>query len=225
MSKLNLYKLPSCVMLLMQLDFLAFWAIVLNLFLIIDPIGCLPVFIAITKDNTREQRRKMIMRATIIAFLVLLLFALIGKPLMDYFGISIPAMRIAGGVLLFIIGMEMLFGRISRTESSDRELKEAEEKQDVSITPLAIPLLAGPGAITAVILHSGTSSIGPWAVILALLFVLGVGWLLLSLSEHITKRLGTIGITVTGRVMGLLLIFVSAQLVIDGLVAIGFASA
>ena len=140
------------------MELLAFATIVFNLFLIIDPIGCLPIFIAITKDNTKKERRAMIRRAVIIAFLVLVFFAIVGHPLLSYFAIGTPAMRIAGGILLFIIGIEMLYGRVSRTETTEKEEEEAVEKEDVSITPLAIPFLAGPGAITAVVLFSGTGT-------------------------------------------------------------------
>jgi multiple antibiotic resistance protein len=204
------------------MDLLLFATIVFNLFLIIDPIGCLPLFIVFTKDNTEAQRRAMVLRATVIAFFVLTLFALIGNPLLGYFHISVPAMQIAGGILLFIIGLEMLYGSVTKTEYSDPEQKEAIEKKDISITPLAIPLLAGPGAITAVMLFSGS---GGWSevgvVILAVLVVMVASWILLRLSTTMCKLLGNIGIKVIGRVMGLLLVFMAAQFVIDGLSKLG----
>jgi multiple antibiotic resistance protein len=205
-------------------DLLAFATIAFNLFLIIDPVGCLPLFIAITKDNTKKERRAMVRKAVLIAFFVLVFFAIVGHPLLSYFQITTPAMRIAGGVLLFIIGIEMLYGRVSRTETTEKEEEEAAEKEDVSITPLAIPLLAGPGAITVVMLFSGTGKggvMGALLVILALLLVLASSWLLLSASETIMEVMGTLGIRVTARVMGLLLIFMASQFVIDGLTALG----
>ena len=206
----------------MAFDVLLFATIIFNLFLIVDPIGCLPLFIVFTKDNTEKERRVMILRATVVAFLVLTLFALIGNPLLGYFHISVPAMRLAGGILLFIIGMEMLFGKVTRTESSEPEQREAILKKDISITPLAIPLLAGPGAITAVMLFTGS---GGWSgvglVVLAILVIMAVCWVLLRLSGTMFKLLGDIGVKVVGRVMGLLLVFMAAQFVIDGLIALG----
>jgi multiple antibiotic resistance protein len=209
------------------MDLALFATMAFSLFLIVDPVGCLPLFITITKDNTRQERRQMVLRASVVAFIVLAFFALVGNPLMGYFHISIPAMRIAGGILLFTIGIEMLFGRITKTEATDKEVAEAIVKRDVSITPLAIPLLAGPGAITAVMLYTGQAQGfgGTTTVIAAILLVAVVSWLLLSLSEALVKVLGNIGITVIARVMGLLLVFMSVQLVIDGMANLGLIKA
>ena len=205
------------------MDILLLATMIFNLFLIIDPVGCLPLFITITKSNTPAQRRKMILKATIIAFFVLSFFAIVGKPLLDYFGIGIPAMKIAGGILLFIIGIEMLYGRVSRTETTEKEEKEAIRKQDVSVTPLAIPLLAGPGAITAVMLFTGSAVgfSGVMLVILAIFLVLAIAYILLRLSGVILKYSGQLGVTVAARVMGLLLVFMASQLVVDGLGLLG----
>ena len=134
---------------------------VVNLFLIVDPIGLMPLFAAITRENTRRERHRMIRKAILVAFLVLSFFAVVGKRVLDYFDVGIPAVRIAGGILLFVIGLEMLYGRISRTETTDVEEAEAASKEDVGLTPLAIPLpsletfghagqdsLAAPGQIS-----------------------------------------------------------------------------
>ncbi len=208
----------------MSLDFVVFAGVLFNLFLIVDPIGCLPLFIVITKNNTPNERRKMIVKAVFIAFLVLAFFALVGHQLLSYFGISKPAMQIAGGILLFVIGFEMLYGHLSRTEITSDEEKEAIKKQDVSITPLAIPLLAGPGAITAVVLYSGLLGggiSGPVLVVAAVFAIMLLSLLILMTSELALKVLGNIGIKVIGRVMGLLLIFLAAQFVINGLIDLG----
>jgi multiple antibiotic resistance protein len=196
-------------------------SMVFQLFLIIDPIAALPVFITITKDNTRKQRRHMVQKAVVVALLVLVFFALIGNVLLSYFHISSAAVKIAGGILLFGIGIEMLYGRVTRTETTEHEEKEAIEKPDVSITPLAIPLLAGPGAITLVMLYSHIDNGGRLLTIAALIIVMVASFIVLRASEHLVKVLGNIGIKVIGRVMGLLLTFVSAQLVLDGLRAAG----
>ena len=133
-----------------------------------------------------------------------------------------PAVRIAGGILLFLIGIEMLYGRVTQTSTSAGEEEEAQEKDDVSVTPLAIPLLAGPGSIAAVILLSGDAGrlrdVVP--VLAAIALVLGTTWLLLSTMETLLRILGRIGVRVVARVMGLLLLFLSVQQVIDGLRAL-----
>jgi multiple antibiotic resistance protein len=200
-----------------------FAGMVVNLFLIVDPIGLMPLFAAITGGDTHNQRRRMIRRAVLVAFLVLAFFAVAGKYVLEYFNVSIAAVRIAGGILLFAIGLEMLYGRVSRTETTEPEEAEAVVKADVSVTPLAIPLLAGPGSIAAVVLFSGTFEgiAGELMVIGALAIVMLGSWLLLSLTDKALRVLGHIGVKVIARVMGLLLLFVATQFVVDGIRATG----
>jgi multiple antibiotic resistance protein len=204
------------------MDVAAFANIVLSLFVIVDPVGCLPVFAAITRRKTAEQRRETIRRAVAIAFCVLVGFALLGHWMLAYLGIGMPAVRIAGGILLFLIGIEMLYGRVTQTTTSAGDEEEAVEKQDVSITPLAIPLLAGPGSIAAVILLSGNAGrfrdVLP--VLAAVAIVLAATWLLLATTDTLLRVLGRIGVRVVARVMGLLLLLLSVQQVIDGLRAL-----
>ncbi len=200
-----------------------FASMVVNLFLIVDPVGLMPLFAAITGGNTPAERRRMIRRAIGIAFVVLAFFAVVGKYVLEYFSVSIAAVRIAGGILLFAIGLEMLYGRISRTETTEPEEAEAAQKADVSVTPLAIPLLAGPGGIAASVLFSGTYEglAGALMVIGALVIVMLASWVLLSLTEEMLRVLGQIGVKVIARVMGLLLLFVATQFVGDGIRATG----
>jgi multiple antibiotic resistance protein len=200
-----------------------FAGMVVNLFLIVDPVGLMPLFAAITSGDTRAQRRRMIRRAVLVAFVVLAFFAVVGKYVLDYFSVSIAAVRIAGGILLFAIGLEMLYGRISRTETTEPEEAEAAVKADVSVTPLAIPLLAGPGSIAAAVLFSGTfEGVGGAAMVVgALAIVMLLCWLLLSLTDEMLRVLGQIGVKVIARVMGLLLLFVATQFVVDGVRATG----
>lgn len=194
----------------------------MSLFVIVDPVGCLPVFAAITRRKTREQRRATIRRAVTIAFCVLVFFALLGHWMLASLGIGMPAVRIAGGVLLFLIGIEMLYGRITQTTTSAGDEEEASEKEDVSITPLAIPFLAGPGSIAAVILLSGNAGAPREVVpvVAAVALVMAATWLLLRTTDTLLAVLGRIGVRVVARVMGLLLLFLSVQQVIDGLQAL-----
>ena len=195
----------------------------MNLFLIVDPVGCIPLFAAITRKDSPRERRKMIRRAVLVAFFVLAFFAIVGRVVLSYFGVSIAAVRIAGGILLFGIGLEMLYGRVSRTESTEPEEREAAEKTDVSVTPLAIPLLAGPGSIAAVILFTGSfaGTSGIFGVLISLAVVMFASWLILNFTENLIRLFGQIGIRVIARVMGLLLLFVATQFVLDGLGAAG----
>lgn len=201
-----------------------FLTMTINLFLIIDPIGCMPIVATITQGDPPKQRRRMVVRAVVVAFLLLVFFALVGQALLDYLGVGIPAVRIAGGILLFIIGIEMLYGRVSRTETTEREEKEAAGKGDISITPLAIPFLAGPGSIAAVVLFSGMAEgiSGMLLLIGALAVVMFVSLILLGWTDRLVTLLGEIGIRVVARVMGLILLFVAVQFVIDGVRAAGF---
>jgi multiple antibiotic resistance protein len=204
------------------MDLSGFATTVLSLFVIVDPVGCLPVFAAITRRRTPAERRATVRRAVAVAFAVLAAFALAGHWLLAYLGIGMPAVRIAGGILLFLIGVEMLYGRVTRTTTSEGEEEEASGKDDVSITPLAIPLLAGPGSIAAVVLLSGDAGeprrVLP--VVGAVAAVLLATWALLLGTETLLRLLGGIGVRVVARVMGLLLLFLSVQQVVDGLRAL-----
>src|SRR5512140_1347704 len=166
-----------------------FASMVVNLFLIVDPVGLMPLFAVITSGKTATERRGMTRKAIGIAFVVLAFFAVVGKYVLEYFSVSIAAVRIAGGILLFAIGLEMLYGRISRTETTEPEEAEAAMKEDVSVTPLAIPLLAGPGGIAAAVLFSGTyeGMAGALMVIGALVIVMLLSWLVLSLTDEMGR--------------------------------------
>lgn len=206
------------------MDVGGFISIVVNLFLIVDPVGCIPLFAAITRKDTPSVRRRMVRRAIVIAFAVLAFFAISGGLLLRYFGIELSAVRIAGGILLFGIGLEMLYGRVSRTETTEEEEEEASTKRDVSITPLAIPLLAGPGGIAGVILFAGSLDGlgGTLFLIAAITTTLLISWAILSLTDTLFRIFGQIGIRVIARVMGLLLLFLATQFVLDGLRLAGF---
>lgn len=195
-----------------------FLTFLLQFFLIVDPVGGMPIFWSITRSNTSRQRSLMIRKAVIIAAFVHLVFALGGRYILDYFGIQISAIKIGGGILLFLIGLEMLYGRTTRTELDEKEEKVAIELDDVSVTPMAIPLLAGPGSITTVLIFSGMST----SVLHYLLLIVGIGIVLLASllilvqTERITKLLGQLGTKVLVRFMGLMLVFLAVQYVING---------
>ncbi|WP_432820954.1 MarC family protein [Trichloromonas sp.] len=203
----------------MEAAFDVFTAFALQLFIIVDPIAGVPVFLAITPDNTPQERRAMAIRGCLVAFAVLVFFLLFGRMVMNYFGIETPAVRICGGLLLFVISLEMLYGRPTGTGTSRREERLAEVKEDISITPLAFPLLAGPGAIATCLIfaeHARTA-----ASLLALLggsaAVFFVSCLFLLRADTLLRLLGTLGTAIVTRLMGLVLAFLSVQYVIDGI--------
>jgi multiple antibiotic resistance protein len=186
-----------------------------TLFVVIDPPGLVPLFIALTQGMDATKRRAMAQRACIIATIMLMLFGLMGEALLGFIGISMPAFRIAGGILLFLTALDMLFER--RTQR--REGQHADPDHDPSVFPLATPLIAGPGAIATMILLVGQSGPG-WggtiAVMGLLLAMMLATFLFLLASPPLERLLGRTGTIVITRLLGMLLAALSVQFVIDG---------
>ena len=192
-----------------------------TLFVVVDPIGLAPLFIALTHGMGREERLRVGLRAVGIAAGVLSLFALAGEPLLGAIGISMPAFRIAGGMLLFLTALDMLFER--RTARRERN-SAAPQQEDPSVFPLATPLLAGPGAIASVILLMGRyrGDLAGQAMVFAVLFVvLGMVMLSFLLAGPLERLLGRVGVLVVTRLLGMLLAALSVQFVLDGLADFG----
>lgn len=190
-----------------------------TLFVVIDPPGLVPLFIALTQGMDRDHRRRLAQRACVIAAILLTLFGLLGEQLLGFIGISMPAFRIAGGILLFLTALDMLFER--RTQR--REGQKSEPDHDPSVFPLATPLIAGPGAIATMILLVGQTDnwVGTTAVLALMLAMMLATFLFLLAAprlEHILGRTGTIVIT---RLLGMLLAALSVQFVIDGVKGTG----
>ena len=205
----------------MPLDTAYMITALVTIFVVIDPIGIAPLFLALTKGKTPAQRRLIALRATLTAAFVLALFALFGEALLDFIGISMPAFRIAGGILLFLTALDMLFER--RTKRREDRTEE-EDTEDPSVFPLAIPLIAGPGAIASVILLIGERPGGEGLVTVLLITALTLMTLMLILfaSSYLDRVIGKTGIDVITRVLGMLLAALSVQFVLDGLAAFGF---
>jgi len=190
------------------------------LFIVLDPIGVAWLFAAITVHDSPVQRRTMVYRGVALATLILYVFFFAGDALLAWLGISLSAFRIAGGILLFLLSLEMVFARHSGLRSTTRsEQDEAEQKEDVSVFPLAFPLLAGPGALTTILLmagqtHSITDRLTYCAVILAAcLTTLAI----LLVSKKITNILGQTGSNVISRLLGLILSALAIQFILDGI--------
>lgn len=187
------------------------------LFVIIDPIGLAPLFVALTQGVAVSERRKIALRATLTAFGLLTLFGLAGEAVLNFLGISMPAFRIAGGILLFLTALDMLFERRSARRQGQADQPH---RDDPSVFPLATPLIAGPGALATMILLTGQSG-GDWTWVLAvhgvMLAVLMCVFVLFLLSTPLERALGPTGINVVTRLLGMLLAALSVQFVIDGM--------
>lgn len=190
-------------------------------FVVIDPIGLAPIFMALTPSVSEARRRRMALRATLLAAIILVLFAFVGAPLLKALGVGLPAFRIAGGLLLFFLAVDMVFARHSGMRSpTASEEHEAEQRDDISVFPLAFPLIAGPGALTTILLLTGRREDDPLAfaaVLVVMLMVLGLALAALLLAARLVRHLGRTGTNVISRVLGVILAALATQFVLDGL--------
>ena len=193
-----------------------------TLFVIIDPIGLSPLFIALTNGMSEAERTRVGRRALLLSFLLLLAFGLFGEKLLTGIGISLAAFRISGGLLLFLTALDMLFER----RSDRRERRAGEASADPSVFPLAMPLIAGPGALTTMILltsqHADLASLV--GINLVMVAVLALTYVAFRLSHLFARALGQTGIVVLTRLFGILLAALSVQFVLDGLRDYGFVA-
>ena len=192
----------------------------ITLFVVIDPPGCAPIYAGLTKGATSAQRRNMAIRASLIAGVILLIFALFGEQLLGALHIDLDSFRIAGGLMLFWIAFEMVFEkRTQRREERAEKLAATPEVEDVSIFPMAIPMLAGPGAIAAIMLlmNEAQDITGSLTVLGALASVLLITMLALMAAGPLMRLFGDKVEAAITRVLGVLLAALAAQYVIDGL--------
>jgi multiple antibiotic resistance protein len=185
---------------------------------IVDPVAVVPAYLVITQNETAEERRRTALRACVAVTVLLVVFAATGTLIFRAFGITLAAFRTAGGLILWFTAMEMLRGE--RTSQEGRiELQEGREKEDVALTPLAIPLLAGPGAISTVVVLAGQAHepASAAAVYVSIVVTGLLSYVTLRLGEQLLSRLGKTGIRVMTRIMGLLLAAVAVQFVLTGL--------
>ena len=190
-------------------------------FTIIDPVGLAPVVVALTAHLSEAQREVIITRATLISAGIIAFFALVGRFLLDRLGISLYAFDIAGGLLLFLIAVDMLFGRQSGARETKAESEEAMTREDVSVFPLAIPLIAGPGTIATTILYVDLATPHPLellAVAAAISSTLLVAWLVMRSSIDIIRLFGRTGILVLSRILGILLAALAIQFILNAVV-------
>src|SRR5205823_5728847 len=192
------------------------------LFAIVNPIGAMTFFVVLTRSYPKEMKGRVIQKAILAATITLLVFAFVGNYIFFVFGTSIPAFRIAGGILLFTIAFSMMQGERSRTQLTPQDRQEALEREAVGIVPLGIPMLAGPGAITTVMVLMATASdpldMAAIAVIIAsILGTMVITWILLVEADRVFRRIGRMGAYAISRIMGLILAAIAVQFVILGI--------
>jgi len=189
-----------------------------SIFVIVNPIEATLVFVTLTTGLSSQEKSRIYTRSTLVAFFTAILFAVAGDVVLHIFGITVDSLRVAGGILLFLVAIDMLRGVRQQRKVTEAELRDADQQEDVSIFPLAIPLLTGPGAITTVVvLMSAAASLTEKAlVILALILTFAAAFVILKFSEYIDRALGITGIMVTTRIMGLILGAVAVNFVAVG---------
>ena len=191
----------------------------ITFFIIVDPIVNVPLFRAFLSDFDQKTRQNMVKKAVIVAAVVLVVFTLAGNTIFHYLGIEMYSFRIAGGIILFIIAIEMLLGMRPRTKSSAVEEEESMRSEDLVVTPLAVPLLTGPGAITTgIVLFNTASGITDQVILFVVIgLVYLLSYFILSRSEKVFDSLGHTGTMVIVRIMGLLLAAIAIQFMITGI--------
>ena len=194
-----------------------------SIFFLVDPFAAIPTFIAITAGADARRRRRMALRGALTCFIMLTSFAIAGQTIFKMFGIKLPAFEIAGGLILVLIGIDMLEAKRSPTQESSGEAEEGAAKEDAGIVPLGIPMLAGPGAISSVMVLVGQAQ-KAWemaAILGAIAVTATASYGILSGADRVRRILGETGIRILVRIMGLLLVALAVQFFVNGLTDLG----
>lgn len=189
-----------------------------TIFIIVNPVEATLVFVTLTASLNAQEKSRIYRRATFVAFVIAIIFSLGGNAILRLFGITVDSLQVAGGILLFLVAIDMLRGVRQQKKITEAEIQDANQREDVSIFPLAIPLLTGPGAITTVVVLMGKAEGFPekGLVLLAIVLTFAVSFIILKFSEYIDQALGITGIMVMTRIMGLILGAVSVNFVAVG---------
>jgi len=194
-------------------------------FTIIDPLGMVPLSLAVTASNMPAERHAIVTRAVIVAGAIIFVMALVGRAIFAYLGITLPAFTIAGGILLFLIAVDMLFARRTGTKQTDEETREAAASGNAAVFPLAVPMIAGPGTIATVLVLTNlaqSNTLRLLVIFFAYAVALFATWLAMQAGTLILKAVGTTGIHVATRLLGILLAALAVQFVLNGIVQTGF---
>lgn len=196
--------------------------ILIGTFVIVNPLGMTPAFLSLTSNRTPEEAAGTARTAAIAACLLLVSAAVSGNAILRFFGIGLPAFQVAGGLLLLFVGIDMLHARLSRHQQSPEESEEAEDKERVGVVPLAIPLLAGPAAMSTVVLYAHQSPHWTHVALVCgiIVFVAVLVWVAFRLAVPIGQALGRTGINIFTRLMGLILAALAFEFITKGLAAI-----
>ncbi len=190
-----------------------------TLLAIVNPLGVIPIFVSLTGDLTDYERRHIARTTSITVAVVLITATLIGKPLLNFFGVSIASFKVGGGILLMLMAIAMMQAKHTEGKQTPEEAEEAEEKESIAVVPIGMPLLAGPGAISTVIIYADASSqpahIG--LIIVGSLMVALLTWGSLNIAGPVSKMLSKTGINIVIRLMGLLLAAIAAEFIAGGL--------
>jgi multiple antibiotic resistance protein len=193
---------------------------------IIDPVGMIPLTLVATANVTRSRQR-IVNEAVLVAAAVILAMGLAGRALLAYLGITLPAFTIAGGILLFLIAIDMLFARPTGAKQTREETREARDAENPAVFPLAVPMIAGPGTIATVLLLAGLThgdEMRVLTVVLAYASALALTWLCMSAAPYLQRIIGKTGIHVVTRLLGIILAALAVQFVINGLAGTPFFS-
>ena len=202
-----------------MLELTAYIKIFTTLLAIVNPLGAIPIFISLTNSMGAEERRRVIRTISITVVLVLIVSALLGKPLLAFFGISIDSFKVGGGILLLLMAISMMQAKYIQTRQSREEEVETEEKGSIAVVPIAMPLLAGPGAISTVIIYADAS---PHLLHLGLIIVSSVlvaffTWVALNIASPLRGVMSRTAINIATRLMGLLLAAIAVEFISGGL--------
>ncbi|MGD0443686.1 MAG: MarC family protein [Edaphobacter sp.] len=194
-----------------------------SIFFLVDPFAALPTFLAVTAGANARRRRKMAWKASVTALVVLSAFAVAGQYIFRMFGITLPAFEIAGGVILLLIGLDMLEAKRSPTQESSEEAAAAAAKEDAGIVPLGIPMLAGPGSITSVMVLVGQADtrLKMLAILVSIFITAAICYLVLGNSDRVARAMGETGVRILVRIMGLLLVALAVQYFVNGMADLG----
>lgn len=194
-----------------------------SIFFLVDPFAALPTFLAVTAGSDAERRRRIARKASLTALIFLSAFAVAGQYIFKMFGITLPAFEIAGGVILLLIGLDMLEAKRSATQEATGDTEAAASKEDAGIVPLGIPMLAGPGAIASVMVLVGQAQT-KWqmvAILASIWITAAICYLVLGNSDKVARALGDTGIRILVRIMGLLLVALAVQYFVNGMADLG----
>jgi len=199
-----------------------FLATLFSLFSIVDPPGAIPVYVALTSDRPRIERNKIALQTSFYFLVILFCFFIAGNYILSFFGLTIHALRIAGGMTLLISGFSLLSGRISKRRGYDKDLEKEtmEHKQDIAFSPMAMPMLSGPGSISYLITqyNQHTAWTERWQIMAAIVAVAVLVWGCLRIAPFLFKVFGAGGLNAIARIMGFIVISIGVQFIVDGLV-------